>query len=93
MSGCTGSKNEAHQSYSQDIQCMLKNVQINSNSYKILKSCETIVKNVHNNYANKYFWDHEVNKIAKIASDRLFAEKELEIMKKITTITALRSYN
>ncbi|KAG2234990.1 hypothetical protein INT48_000232 [Thamnidium elegans] len=72
MSGCTGSKNEAHQSYSQDIQCMLKNVQINSNSYKILKICETIVKVRHN--------------ISVIS-------KELEIMKKITTITALRSYN
>ncbi|KAI7898192.1 uncharacterized protein BX663DRAFT_269891 [Cokeromyces recurvatus] len=50
-------------------------------------------QSAHNDCANKYFWDHEVSKIAMAASDESFAEKKLEIMKKITAVTALHSYN
>ncbi|KAG1453017.1 hypothetical protein G6F56_007672 [Rhizopus delemar] len=93
QSDCTCSKNDTHQAYSQDIQGMLKKVEINSNSYKALKSCEGIAKNARNNHANKYFWNHEASKIAKMVFDELFAEKELEIMEKVTAATTLCSYN
>ncbi|KAI9335213.1 hypothetical protein BD770DRAFT_402140 [Pilaira anomala] len=90
QSGCTGTKGEAHQSYKKDIKCMSKKVPFNSNKYKMLKSCETVAKTARNNHVNKHFWDNEINNIAKIVSDDLYSEKEIEILNRVTDLSVKR---
>ncbi|KAI9363593.1 hypothetical protein BD770DRAFT_407172 [Pilaira anomala] len=47
----------------------------------------------HTDHTNKYFWDNEIKKISKLASEELLIEKRLEIETKNTVVTALRHFN
>ncbi|KAI7851666.1 hypothetical protein BDC45DRAFT_207841 [Circinella umbellata] len=83
-------KADAHLAYTQDIQKLSAVVKQNTNLAQNLNVCKNVLKDVHKNKANAFFWETEAPKVIEISVEDMTAEQELQLITKLIAIDVLK---